>query len=398
MALAAAAADFWAAASLLPEACEWAERALAQIGGAAGTRHRIVLQCSFGLAQLLTKGMNDEAHEALTQALSLARESSDFDFRQRATHGLWLFLYRTSALDDAATLARQFEEDLGFGDPQSRAVVDCWLGMTQIYRAAHVEAIERARRVSDHYPIESRGRDILRFAGDMPGIFAGQIGVSLLSRGLLDTALQSALEAVEQAAVVRHAYDQRRPAAWATGYIFLSLGDLDNAERYCNELFDYAATRGWRPFYATGFCLRGNLAAKRSDVGAGVDLLRRGLTEMRETRYQLYYPSFLVELAIALGALGRTDEGVAEIDNALHFATQTGNRLFVPESFRVKGELFAMRDPGDPAAEDCLHRGIEVARAQDALFWGIPFGLEPRPLADGPEPPRRSEANSGAGL
>ena len=83
--------------------------------------------------------------------------------------------------------------------------------MTQIYRAAHVEAIERARRVSDHYPIESRGRDILRFAGDMPGIFAGQIGVSLLSLGLLDTALRSALEAVEQAGIVRHAHDQRRP-------------------------------------------------------------------------------------------------------------------------------------------------------------------------------------------
>ena len=93
VALAAAAADFWAAASLLTEACEWAGKALAQIGGAAGTRNRIVLQCSFGTAQLLTKGMNDEAHEALTQALTLARESSDFDYRQRATHGLWLFLY-----------------------------------------------------------------------------------------------------------------------------------------------------------------------------------------------------------------------------------------------------------------------------------------------------------------
>ena len=93
VALAATAADFWAAASLLPEACEWAGKALARIGDAAGTRHEMVLQCSFGIARLLTKGMNDEAHEALTQALALAREFADFDYRQRATHGLWLFLY-----------------------------------------------------------------------------------------------------------------------------------------------------------------------------------------------------------------------------------------------------------------------------------------------------------------
>jgi len=85
----------------------------------------------------------------------------------------------------------------------------------------------------------------------------------------------------------------------------------------------------------------------------------------------LYYPSFLVELAIALGALGRIDDGVAEIDDALRFAAQTGNRLFVPESFRVKAELFALRDPGDPVAEDCLHRGLKAARAQDALFWEL---------------------------
>ncbi|HUA51236.1 MAG TPA: winged helix-turn-helix domain-containing protein [Candidatus Sulfotelmatobacter sp.] len=370
VALAAVAADFWAAASLMPEACAWADKALAQIGD-AGTRHGMVLQYSFGITGLLTRGMNDDARKALTQALTLAREFSDFDYQQRATHGLWLFLYRTSALDDAVVLAHQFEEVRGFGDPQSRAVVDCWLGMTQIYRAAHIEAIERARRVIDHYPIESRGRDTLRFAGDMPAIFAGQIAVSWLSRGLLDTALQWALKAVEQAGVVKHAYDQRRPAAWAAGYVFLSLGELEIADRYGNETINYASIRGWKPFHATGICVRGSLAVKRGDPGAGVDLLRRGLAEMRETRYQLYYPSFLVELAMALGALGHIDDGLAEIDNALRFAAQTGNRCFLPETFRVKGELSALRDPDDLAVEDSFNRGVELAREQDALFWEL---------------------------
>ena len=40
VALAAAAADFWVAASLMPEACEWAGKALARIGDAAGTRQK----------------------------------------------------------------------------------------------------------------------------------------------------------------------------------------------------------------------------------------------------------------------------------------------------------------------------------------------------------------------
>ena len=49
MALAATAADFWVAASLMPEGCEWAGKALARIGDAAGTRHEMLLQCSFGI-------------------------------------------------------------------------------------------------------------------------------------------------------------------------------------------------------------------------------------------------------------------------------------------------------------------------------------------------------------
>ena len=54
--LAATAADFWAAASLVPEACERAGKALAQIGDAAATHCEMVLRCSFGTSLLYTSG------------------------------------------------------------------------------------------------------------------------------------------------------------------------------------------------------------------------------------------------------------------------------------------------------------------------------------------------------
>jgi non-specific serine/threonine protein kinase len=369
--LAATAADFWAAASLVPEACERAGKALAQIGDAAGTRYEMVLQCSFGTSLLFTRGMSDDARTALRRALTLALEFSDFDYQQRAMHHLWLFLIRTSALDDALALARQFKDAAGYGDVQSRAVVDFRLGVTQIYQAAHIEAIECLQRAIDRYPIESRNRDMFRFTRDLPVIAAGQIAVSLLSRGLLDSALRSAMQVVEQARALGFPAVIGVSPAWAGAHVFLSLGELETADRYGEELLNDAALHGLRPSYATGYCVRGSVAAKRGDPRAGVDLLRRGLTEMRESSYQLYYPLFLIELATALGALGRIDDGLAEIAIALRFAEETGNRWYVPETLRIESHLFALRDPGDPAAEDCLHRGIEVARAQGALFWEL---------------------------
>jgi non-specific serine/threonine protein kinase len=100
-------------------------------------------------------------------------------------------------------------------------------------------------------------------------------------------------------------------------------------------------------------CVRGSVAVKRADPGTGADLLRRGLTEMHALSYQLYYSFFQVELATALGALGRIDDGLAAIGIALRFAAETGTRWFVPETLRIEGQLRALRDPADPAVEDC---------------------------------------------
>jgi len=373
--IAATTTDFWTAASLVPEARYWAGKALARIGDAAGTRHEMVLRYSFGASSLLTSGMNDRARDALTRALALAREFADFDYQQRATYYLWLFWYRASALDDALALARRFEEVPGFGDAQSRAVVDFLVGLTQVYRGAHREAIERVRRATDQYPAESRRRDMTRFAFGLSPTAASQIAISFLSRGLLDTAARLAADAVELARGTDAPVMLCVTLAWAAGFVFPSLGDLELAGRYGEELIENASRHALGPFLALGLCVRGGVATERGDPEGGIELLHRGLTGMRDARYLLYYPVFQVRRAAALGAVGRIDEGLAEIDAALGFAAETGNRLFVPETWRVKGQLLAGCDPDDPAVEGCFHRGVEVAREQDALFWEFRLAL-----------------------
>jgi non-specific serine/threonine protein kinase len=263
----------------------------------------------------------------------------------------------------------------GFGDAQSRVVVDFWVGIAQVYRAAHVEAIERLRRVIDSYPIEHRAVDTIRFAGDFHAGVSGHVSVSLLSRGLLDTASRSVSGAVEKARGTNSPLQLCLALAWAAGFVFLGLGDLESADDYGEELINHASKHAMRPFFAVGLCARGGVAVKRGELDTGVDLLRRGLTEMQNASYQLFYPFFVVELAAALGASGRVDEGLAEIDWVLRFAAETGHQWVVPEALRVKGQLLALRDPDDPAVEDCFHRGIAVAREQDALFWELRLAL-----------------------
>ncbi len=372
VALAAAGADFWVAVSLVAESCKWSGVALARIGAAAGTRWEMILQCSLGASLIFTRGMVDEAWEALTRGLSLARTFRDVDYQQRTMHKLWLFSLRVAAFDDALAISRDYDEVARLHDPQSRAVADGLVGATQIYRGDHIEASTRLQRAIDHYPIACRSRDAIRLGNDLLASASSQLSVSLLSRGLVDTASRAALHAVEEARGRGQPIMLCAALAFAAGFVFLSLGEFDPAERYNEELIVLGRKHSLRPFHAAGLCIRGSLATKRSDPHSGVDFLRRGLADLQAASYLLFYPYFQLELAGALGAVARIDDGVAEINAALHFAEKTGHRWLVPETLRVKGELLALHGPGEPEAVADLFRGsICQAREQSALYWEL---------------------------
>ena len=384
VALAAATTDFWVAASLMAESCEWADKALVRIGDAAGSRDEMVLQCSLGMTLIFTKGMVDGVRAALSRALMLARELADFDYQQRATYGLWLFSARSAASDDALAVALPYGEIAHLGDAQSRAVADWLIGIPRIYLAAHVEASTRLQRAIDRYPIECRSRDTIRFGGDLRASASGHLAVTLMSRGLLDAASRAAMSAVEEARGTHQPSVLCVALAFAAGFIFLSLGALDMVGRYGDELADHADKHAMRPFHAAGLCIRGSLAVRRGDPAAGVEPLRRGLGEMRETAYLLFYPFFLPELASALHGTGHVDEAVAETDAALRVAAETRYDWFVPELLRVKGELLALNSVNaGPVVEDLFRRSMNLAREQQALYWELSTAISLAELLHG---------------
>jgi non-specific serine/threonine protein kinase len=118
--------------------------------------------------------------------------------------------------------------------------------------------------------------------------------------------------------------------------------------------------------------VRGSLAAKRGDPEGGLDPLRSGLVEMQEAGYLLFYPFFRAELAAALGAIGRADDGLAEINGAMRFAEENDCLWFLPEILRIKGELLSLHASEDPAiVADLLYRSLSSARHQQALYWEL---------------------------
>jgi non-specific serine/threonine protein kinase len=114
------------------------------------------------------------------------------------------------------------------------------------------------------------------------------------------------------------------------------------------------------------------LRAGTGATATGVDLLRSGLDEMQKAIYLLFEPFFRMELAMALGAIGRVDHGIREIDEVLRNAVETDYRWFVPEILSIKGRLLLLRGPdGSTSIEDLFRQAMMQARAQKAAYWEL---------------------------
>jgi non-specific serine/threonine protein kinase len=148
------------------------------------------------------------------------------------------------------------------------------------------------------------------------------LAVNLLARGFLDAASRETMSAIEEARSTGEAVNLGIVLAWPIGLILLSLGNVDSAGHFDEELIDHVLKHALFPFRAAALCVRGSVVEKRG----GLELLRRGLVEMQGAGYLMFDPFFRAEFAAALGALGRFDDSLAEIDGALRFADENNCR------------------------------------------------------------------------
>ena len=371
--LAAEATDFWLTVSLLSECCDWAVKALANLGAAGGTRDEMVLQCGLGLALTYVRGMTPDARSALTKALTLAETLADFSHRFRALYGLWLFALRVVDFRECLALARQYEllaETTG--DPAAGATADWMLGMSRYYLGEHAGAAANLQRARATYPMAMRRGDLIRFGTDMQVSALCYQAVTFWSLGFADKAIRAGRDAIKEARAVHHPVSLCLALAAPSSILLVKMGDLEAAERCIDELIDHAEKHSLTPYHAFGLCSKGGVMAARGDLVSAERWLRSGLERTREVAYYLFYAFFLGELAGVLAAAGRIETGLVEIDAALRYVEESESLWCMPEVLRIKGAILAQQDAADlAAAADHFQRSLDWARRQQALSWEL---------------------------
>jgi predicted ATPase len=133
-----------------------------------------------------------------------------------------------------------------------------------------------------------------------------------------------------------------------------------------------AMEQGFLQWRAFGAILRGWTLAHQGQAQAGSEQLQQGLSAFQATGAEHLRPYFLALLAEVYGIMGQPEAGLTVLKDALALVDTTGERVWEPELYRLKGALLLQwSSDNHVAAKPCFHHAIAIAQTQQAKAWEV---------------------------
>ena len=242
-------------------------------------------------------------------------------------------------------------------------------------------------------------RSLAVLYGFNPQVFClGRICQNLWLLGYPEQALQRSQEALSQAQELAH------PPS--LGLALLSAAFLHQLRReehvvqeQAEAMITLSIDQGFAYNLAMGTLVRGWALAEQGQGEEGIAQMCQGQAALRAMGAKIGQSAYSARLADAYGKVGRAEDGVRLLAEALAGVDKTGERFYEAELYRLYGELSLRAgetangrtgeksevapSPDLPVAlsspEACFHKAIEIARKQQAKVPRAARGDEPGP-------------------
>jgi predicted ATPase len=207
-----------------------------------------------------------------------------------------------------------------------------------------------------------------------------RLGLTLWLLGYADQALQRSREALTVARELAHPFTLTYALAFFILVHYLR-GEWQAAQERIEELTALSHEHTFAYHMVGGAIWRGWQLVVQGQQQEGIAQIRQGLRTRQATGVEVWRTSYLVLLAEVCGNMGRTEEGLTAVAEALTLGDQTGDRSCEVELYRLKGELTLQQESQnskgksqkskvetDPQgeAEVCFLKAIDIARRQEA--------------------------------
>lgn len=168
-----------------------------------------------------------------------------------------------------------------------------------------------------------------------------------------------------------------QPHSTAVALVYSSLlRRLRREERAAREVADdciaLAKEHGFPQWLGMARIYGGSALAALGRVEEGLAEMREGLAAYRATGAGVERPTFFALLAEAHWRRGAWQDGLAAISEALAIIAESGECAYQAELYRIQGELLLDSSPANQGeAEASFQRAREIARNQRARSWEL---------------------------
>jgi tetratricopeptide (TPR) repeat protein len=223
------------------------------------------------------------------------------------------------------------------------------------------------------------------------GVLASAIATALQPLGHVTEAVKVAKEGLTYAREVQHAFSLGAVLIMAVGQLSLQRRQPNVARAGCEEAIALSEENGFAEWLPWGRFIHGWALSQLGHVNEGLAEMEAGIAGFQRLGGVPRLQYLIAVRAEAIARIGRVDEALTILNEALAHIGQTGEKAEHSEMLRLKGEVLLMGDRSETAeAEKCFREALEVARAQEAKWWELRSSVSLACPPAGQQSPRRS--------
>jgi class 3 adenylate cyclase/predicted ATPase len=313
-----------------------------------------------------------EVRHTYTRARQLCQHLEDPQRLIPVLRGLWNYYLVRPELQTAHALGEQLltlaqqSQDAAMLVAAHRA-----LGVTLFYRGETTFAYTHCVQGMALYAPQQHRAAVFLY-GDDSGVICHSLAAwTLWILGYPDQGLARSQEAVTLAQQIAHPFSLAYALGFATMFHQFRREVRCTQER-AEATIILTTEQGFPLWRARGAMLRSWALAHQGQAQDRSEQITQGLSSHRATGSELLLPYFLALLADAHGIRGEPEAGLTALAEALALVDTTGERVWEPALYRLKGELLLQQSSDNHLeAETCFHHALEVARTQQAKSFEL---------------------------
>ena len=343
---------------------------------ATSRKRRIELQLSYGNALFAARGFGAvETKAAFERARELASGSTEGVEKLSIHFGLYIGSLARGEFAAMSEHASIMLNDCGIGpDAPEAGIAHRAYGVAHWYAGHFATArvhFERALAIFD--PERDSGL-ALRFAHDTGVSARAMLSLALWPVGEFDRARRLDEEMLARASQIEHvatsAFAHMQSAVFA-----MVRHRAREAAPHATAFVRLAREHEMALWTAFGNFMEAWTLWQAGEIDEGLRRMRGAMERFKEQNIGNFVPLLGTMLAEAEARSGEIDVALVHVDEAVAASERTGQRWFLAEIYRARGEMLVRKDASDPAAERAYLTAIAIAQDQKARSFELRAAL-----------------------